>query len=173
MNFSTQIKQSPKTDEWYTPEKAVQIIVPYLSMGGIKKILCPFDKSDSWFVKVLSRSGFNVTYSHVDTGVDFFEIDNLSDYDAVVSNPPYSKRQEVLKHLFDSKVPFAMILNLNGLFDNRKRWQMFKDNDFELLVPMGRIHFFKDDCDGSSPQFQSVYVCSKILPKQIVLDGKV
>lgn len=173
MSFSQQLKQTPKTDEWYTPEIAVQIIVPYLIARNFNKILCPFDKPESWFVKTLTENGFDVTYSHIDTGIDFFRIENLNDYDAIVSNPPYSRRQEVLERLFEAKVPFAMIMNMNGLFDNRKRWEMFRDNEFELLVPMGRIHFFNNDCDGSSPQFQSVYVCSGILPEQIILDGKV
>ena len=36
MNFSTQIKQS-NTDEWYTTEKSVDIIIPYLVGGGTKR----------------------------------------------------------------------------------------------------------------------------------------
>lgn len=166
MNFSTQIKQS-NTDEWFTPDNCVQVIVPYLMGGGFKNILCPFDKEESAFVRVLKAEGFDVTYSHIDTGGDFFEIKNLTDYDAIVSNPPFSKRQAILKKLFESNVPFAMILNFNGLFDSKTRWQLFSQNDFELLVPLGRMHFFNQECAGNSPNFQSVYVCHHILPKQI------
>lgn len=171
-NFSTQIKQS-NTDEWYTPPEAVEIIVPYLQRLKYKKILCPFDKEDSNFVKVLTSKGFEVTYSHIETGTDFFEIENLTDYDAVVSNPPFSKRQKILEKLFEAKVPFAMIMNFNGLFDSKSRWKLFKDNRFGLLVPCGRIHFFNDECKGNSPNFQSIYVCSKMLPKQITFEGSV
>ena len=140
MNYSTQIKQS-NTDEWYTTEESVRMIIPYL-YGRYKKILCPFDKKESNFNKVLSEYGFDVTYSHIDTGTDFFKIDNLKDYDAIVSNPPFSKRQKILERLFESGVPFAMIMNFNGLFDSKARWELFKKNEFELLVPLGRMHFF-------------------------------
>ena len=139
--------------------------------GGYKHILCPFDKQESSFVKVLTEQGFNVTYSHIDTGTDFFEIDNLSDYDAVVSNPPFSKRQQIFQKLFEANIPFALIINFNGLFDAKSRWEMFRNNKFELLIPCGRMHFFNDECTSNSPNFQSIYVCSKMLPKQIVLDG--
>ena len=166
MNFSTQIKQS-NTDEWYTPKECVELIVPYLKRGGYKKILCPFDKEESNFVKVLSDHGFEVQYSHIETGTDFFDIDNLDDFDAVVSNPPFSKRQMILEKLFASKVPFAMILNFNGLFDSKARWHLFKDNPFQLLIPLGRMHFFNDECVGNSPNFQSIYVCKEMLPEQI------
>ena len=166
VNFSTQIKQS-NTDEWYTPKEAVRLITPYLSRGGYRKILCPFDKQESNFVKVLTEEGFEVTYSHIETGTDFFNIRNLKDYDAVVSNPPFSKRQGILKRLFEADVPFAMILNFNGLFDSKTRWKLFKENDFEVLIPLGRIHFFNEGCNGNSPNFQSIYVCKGMLKKQI------
>ena len=166
MNFSTAIKQS-NTDEWYTTREGVELIVPFLVRGGYTKILCPFDKSDSNYVKVLSEHGFDVTFSHIETGTDFFNIENLSEYDAIVSNPPFSKRQAILEKLFASGKPFAMILNFNGLFDSKSRWELFKANDFELIVPKGRLHFFNEDCKGNSPNFQSVYVCKGMTDKQI------
>lgn len=166
MSFSDDIKKS-NTDEWYTPRENVEIILPFLHRGGYRKILCPFDTAESQFVKVLAESGYNVTFSHIKTGGDFFKINNLKDYDAVVSNPPFSKREAILKKLFESEVPFAMILNFNGLFDSKTRWQLFKDNEFELIVPLGRMHFFNEECAGNSPNFQSVYVCKGMTDKQI------
>ena len=61
----------------------------------------------------------------------------------------------------------VVILNFNGLFDSKARWRLFKDNDFELLIPLGRMHFFNDQCKGNSPNFQSVYVCHQMLDHQI------
>jgi len=170
VDFSQQIKQS-KTDEWYTTEDSVDMITPYLVRGGYKSILCPFDKQESNFVKVLSEQGFDVTYSHIETGTDFFDREDLSQYDAIVSNPPFSKRQQIFERLFEVDVPFALIINFNGLFDAKSRWKLFKENEFELLVPCGRMHFFNGECQSNSPNFQSVYVCHKILPQQIVFDG--
>ena len=166
MNFSQQIKQS-NTDEWYTTEESVKLILPSLYRGGYKRILCPFDKPESNFVKVLTEQGFEVTYGHIETGQDFFDIQDFSGFDAVVSNPPFSKRQAILEKLFNAGVPFAMILDFNGLFDSKVRWKLFKDNKFELLIPLGRMRFFNEGCVGKSPHFQSVYVCKDMLPKQI------
>jgi hypothetical protein len=138
--FSQMIKKS-NTDEWYTPIECVKVIVPYLRSRGFKKILCPFDLHESNFVKALTEKGFDVTYGHIETGQDFFDIQDFSEFDAVVSNPPFSKRQAILEKLFNAGVPFAMILNFNGLFDSKVRWKLFKDNQFELLIPLGRMHF--------------------------------
>lgn len=54
MSFSEQIKTS-KTDEYYTPTYAVNVILPYISK--FKHIWCPFDTEDSEFVKVLKAGG--------------------------------------------------------------------------------------------------------------------
>lgn len=143
------------------------MIVPYLTKKHYHKILCPFDKEESNFVQVLRKHGFDVTYSHIETGTDFFQINNLPDYDAIVSNPPYSKRHEVLETLYRNKVPFAILLNYNGLFDNRRRWELFRENGVEMIIPCGRINFFSNTCSGKSPMSQSVYVCKGILDKQI------
>lgn len=181
VTFSQAIKKS-NTDEWYTTEGGVEIIIPFLRINGYKKILCPFDTDQSNYVKVLKRNGFEVTNSHIKTGVDFFELMDLDKYDAVVSNPPFSKREKILEKLFKSKVPFALIINFNGLFDSKKRWELFKNNKFELIVPEGRLHFFNEECAGNSPNFQSIYVCSgmckhqiefvKQEPDQIVMDWR-
>ena len=140
---------------------------PISHRGGYHKILCPFDKEESEYVKVLRKHGFEVTYSHIETGTDFFDIDNLADYDAIVSNPPFSKRDAIFEKLFNSGVPFAMVMNMNGLFDSKRRWHMFHDNDFELIVPRGRIHFFNETCNGNSPNFTSIYICHRMAKKQI------
>lgn len=170
--FSLRNKTS-NTDEWYTPREAVEIIEPFLRANGFKKILCPFDKAKSEFVKVLSEGGYKVTYSHIEDGTDFFTRNDLKEFDAIVSNPPFSKKEEILKRLFDQAVPFAMLMCFNGIFDSKKKWELFKGNDFELLVPCGRIRFFNESCDGRFPNFQSVYVCNKVLDRQIVFEGTV
>lgn len=167
--FSEQIKGIQTNDEWYTEDSTVRMIVPYLREKGYKRILCPFDKAWSAFVRVLGDE-FDVTYSHIEDGVDFFDIDLWGGYDAVVSNPPYSKRDAVYAKLFKSGVPFAMLGNFNGLFDNKTRWEMFRDNEFELMIPLGRLHFFRSDGTYNSPNFQTIWICRGMLDRQIVFD---
>lgn len=36
MNFSQQVKQSVNGDEYYTPQNAVDMIVPYILGGGVQ-----------------------------------------------------------------------------------------------------------------------------------------
>ena len=168
MKFSEQIKTS-KTDEYYTPDYAVKIILPYLKNRGFKHVWCPFDKEHSEFVKILKEEGFNVTFGHIETGQDFFSYKQPpTDVDCVVSNPPFSKRNAIFETLFSFCLPFAVIMNFNGLFDAKARYELFKNNKFELLIPKGRMCFYDENMEvKNSPNFQSVYVCSGILDNQV------
>lgn len=91
----------------------------------------------------------------------------------IVSNPPYSLKTEVFKRLFELNKPFAMLVGFVGIFENMKRYKIFSENEFEILVFNRRISFMKDydigEC-STQPPFSSYYVCSKLLPKQIIFE---
>lgn len=166
MNFSQQIKTS-KSDEYYTPKYAVEIILPYLEK--FEHIWCPFDKEHSEFVKALQKRGKKVTFGHIETGQDFFDYDKAPEgVNCVVSNPHFSKRDAIFRRMYELGLPFALIMNINGLFDSKSRFELFRNNNFELLIPKGRMRFFDETMKvKNNPNFQSIYVCNGILPKTI------
>ena len=61
-----------KNDEYRTPAYAVYPILKRLKKNA--SIWCPFDKSDSQYVKVFQGHGFHVVYGHIQTGQDFFDV---------------------------------------------------------------------------------------------------
>jgi len=160
-----------KNDEFYTPQYAIYPILKYLKPNSV--IWCPFDTKDSNFVKILKQKGHKVIYSHIKEGVDFFNYVPRFQYDYIISNPPYSLKTEVLEKLFLFNKPFAMLVGVVGLFESQKRFNMFKNNVFEVLYLNRRVSFMKsfdsNKCE-LNPPFSSVYLCSKILPKQICFE---
>ena len=156
-------------DEFYTPVYAVKPILKYLKNNST--IWCPFDTSESNFVKLLKKEGHNVINTHIEEGKDFFENDINCDY--IISNPPYSMKTEVLKRLFELKKPFAMLVGVVGIFESQKRFEMFRDNKFEIMYMNRRVSYFKsfeDQKPSLNPPFSSVYICSNILPEKIVFE---
>lgn len=161
-----------KNDEFYTPYYAVKPILKYLDKGAT--IWCPFDTQDSQFVKSLQTEGYDVIATHIEDGYDFFEYEpNRDSYDYIVSNPPYSLKTEVLEKLFKMNKPFAMLVGVVGLFESQRRFEMFRDNDWEIMYLNRRVSFMKDFTSGKTalnPPFSSVYITHDILPKQVVFE---
>lgn len=157
-------------DEFYTPEYAINPITKYIKPHST--IWCPFDNEKSLFVKKFEKLGHRVIYTHIDNGDDFFDID-IPKCDYIISNPPYSKKGEVLNRLFDIKKPFAMLVGVVGLFESQKRFDMFKNHDFEIMYMNRRISYFKnfeEQKPSLNPPFSSVYICKGMLPKQIIFE---
>lgn len=154
-----------KNDEYFTPSYAVYPIMHRLKAGAT--IWCPFDTAESEYVKVFSRHGFHVIYGHIHTGQDFFQVE-VPECDYIVSNPPYSLKNDVLKRLYEIGKPFAMLINFQGIFDSHNRFQMFKDNRVEMLWLSPRVNYMAER--GETLQrvpFQSGYLCSGICESQL------
>ena len=156
-------------DEFYTPLYAITPLLKYIRPQS--KIWCPFDTSDSLFIKTFAEHGHVVVPTHLSTGQDFF--DTNIDCDYIISNPPYSLKAEVFNRLFELGKPFAMLVGVVGLFESKKRFEMFKNNSFEVMYFDKRISYFKsydDQKPSLNPPFSSVYICSGMLPTQIVFE---
>ena len=87
---------SGNNDECYTPDYAVKPILKYIPEGSI--VWCPFDTEESNFVIELSKT-HNVVYSHIDYGQDFYDYQPNVDWDILISNPPFTKKDKYLKEL--------------------------------------------------------------------------
>jgi hypothetical protein len=162
-------KKSSGCDEWFTPKYAVIPILKYIPKSS--KIWCPFDTDKSLFVQTMIEEGYDVVYTHIDTGNDFFNTE-VPNCDYIVSNPPYSIRNKILERLFEIDKPFAMLMNSNGLFDSRIRWNLFKNNEFGLIYLNKRVNYIKEygKLEKSSPPFQSVYITHGIINEKIVFE---
>lgn len=157
-------------DEFYTPKYAITPLLKYIPKGST--IWCPFDTEESLYVKIFKEEGYNVIHSHIFSGDDFFTME-VPQCDYIISNPPYSLKTQVFERLFDINKPFAMLVGVVGLFESRNRFNMFKDNNFEIMYFDKRISYYKNYGDikpALNPPFSSVYLCRDLLPKTILFE---
>lgn len=158
-----------KQDEYYTPAYAVDPILKYVPYGAV--VWCPFDTEDSLFVQMLRDKGCHVVATHIWNQQDFFTLEMDCEY--IISNPPYSLKNEVFGHLFNIGKPFAMLVGVVGLFESQKRFDLFKNNRFEIMYLNRRVSYFEDYADAKpklNPPFSSVYLTSKMLPDKIMFE---
>ena len=83
------------------------------------------------------------------------------------------EKQKLKEWREKTKLYFAMLVGVVGLFESQLRFKMFKNNDFEIMYLDKRIAYFKDYSEQKpslNPPFSSVYLCSDILPKQIIFE---
>lgn len=162
-----------ESDECLTPRYAVLPIVKYLKIKGYNNILCPFDKQDSWYVRVLQSNGFNVKYSHIETKNFFtYTTEEIKDIDCIVSNPPYSIKTQVVKRLYELGKPFMMLLPQNCL-QSKERTRYFIKYGLEYLGFDSRICFYTNNDLSkirTGNHFASGYFCWKVLPEKLIFE---
>ena len=139
-----------KNDEYYTPKYAVNILEPYLKKEW-KNIWCPFDKEWSNYVVILKSLGYNVNYTHIDEGQDFLTYKPDFDFDVIISNPPFSIKNQVISKCYEYGKPFCLLLPYT-MFFAKSSIQIVKDN-IQFLMIDDRISF-----NGERANFNSWYI---------------
>ena len=151
-------------NEYFTPRVLVKPIVKYVQPSST--IWCPFDTEHSEFVKILRECGHKVIPTHIWHGQDFFEYEPDEHYDYIISNPPFTRKLDVLKRLYELGTPFAMIMGLPILnYNEINNFYFNLDEDLQLLIVDKKVSF-----DGNTSSFNNSYFCHKMLPKAIVFE---
>ena len=152
-------------DSWETPKSAVKLILPYVLK--FKTIWCPFDTEDSSFVRTFKENNINTINSHISDGKDFFTFEP-SNYDIIVSNPPFSRIDPIIKRLHNLNKPYAIIVPLYAIAGSTK-FDYIKDSA-QILIPENRIQYINPDTKETVPavSFASCYLCKDILPERLI-----
>lgn len=156
-------------DEQYTPRKTVELLLSYIQHWKDKIIWCPCDKEDSEFVKVLKENGFNIVYSHIDYGQDFFTY-TPEQFDAILTNPPYKNKRLFMERAESFNKPWCMLLPINIISDAVLN-DLFGDmSELTILVPKKRTKFFNKTTGeiGKSPTFKACYIGRNFFTKQLI-----
>ncbi len=164
-------KTDKASDEVFTPAYAVEPLVKYLKAFKSNAVVwCPFGQEWSEYVKIFKKNGFKVLHSHIDDGKNFFYYEPDAAYDVIISNPPFSQKDSVLKRLFELGKPYAMLLPIPVL-QGQTRFPYMRD--IQYLGFDKRINYYKDKemrrtQDGVS--FGSCYICRNFLPKDLIIE---
>lgn len=121
-------------------------------------------------IKVSGGGGYRVVRSHINDGQDFFTYEP-DEYDVIVSNPPFSMKDQVLKRLYELNKPFAILLPLNSL-QGQTRYKYFK-NGIQMLSFDKRVgyHNMKNmDVPVEGTPFATAYFCRDVLPKDLIVE---
>ena len=158
-----------ESDECMTPFYACEPLLKYIPKDWT--IWCPCDEKWSAYYNIFKENGYNVIRSSIKEGQDFFEYEPYEHYDCIITNPPFSKKDKILKRLDELGKPFAILLPMNSL-QGQSRYEVFKKG-IQLLAFDKRIGFhtrgnMQTTAEGN--HFASAYFCRGILPKDLILE---
>ena len=159
--------RSSAGDEVYTPFYAVEPLTEFLPKDKI--IWCPFDEEWSAFYRYFRENHYPVIRSSLSNAQDFFRYEPEK-WDILVSNPPFSKKDDVLKRAFSFGKPFALLLPVNSI-QGKARFKIF-NNDIQMLVFDSRIDYHTPENMESTIRgnpFGSAYFCRNLLPTKLEL----
>lgn len=150
---------SIRGDEYWTMEKDVRSIADNLIDG--LKIWCPFNDTSSNFSKVLRECGYEV----VTTDTDFFCTDIPDGCNAIVSNPPFSRKKEVLERCRELGIRFALILPFLHLNDGTPL-----DYGEQVMLFRKRMHFIMPDIgELNKPRTNCFVLSNGLLQKDFTI----
>lgn len=158
------VSKEGKGDEYYTPRYVVEILLPHLAeRDDIKTIWCPCDKESSEYVKVFRDAGYKVISSHIDEGKDFLEYEPNEDYDAIITNPPFSIKNQIVQRCVDLGKPWALLLSATSVQSASLIKILAQCNDINFIMFDKRISY-----SGDRPPFPSWYFSDGIVSKNRV-----
>lgn len=154
-------------DEVYTPFYAVEPLLEFIPKD--KTIWCPFDEQWSAFYRLFTEKGFKVVRSSLSEGQDFFKY-QPENWGILISNPPFSKKNEVLKRAYEFGKPFALLLPVNSI-QGKARYGIFQ-NEIQMLCFDARVDYHTQknmNCTTKGNHFGSAYFCRNLLPTKLEL----
>ena len=162
-------------DDFQTPKEALYPLIPFLKKDWLIWE-CACGKGN--LVEGLKELGFDCFGTDINQGreIDFVQwvddcIPDKVSFDCIITNPPFSLKQEFIEKCYELKKPFALLLPLTT-FETLKRQKLFRDNGIQVIFFDKRIKFETPSGrsgKSSSPWFATAWFTWGLnLPKDLM-----
>lgn len=147
-------------DDFQTEDYGTDVLAPYLPPGCH---VWECAAGQGRMAARLEHHGFRVTQSDIKTGTDF--LDRLSfapsprKWDVVVTNPPYSIKDDFLRRCLEAPQPFALLLPVTaiGEIERGRMWRQY--GGIDVILPRRRILFTTPSGKSGGGWFFTAWFC--------------
>lgn len=152
-------------DDFQTPPEALEPLYPYLKKGSL---IWEYAEGKGNLTKALNEHDYDVFHSDILSGTDFLTTTMAdSDWDYIITNPPFSLKQQFLERAYSLGRPFAFLLPLTT-FETAKRQALFEKHGVQVIFFDKRINFEKPGMDKSGSWFATAWFTWGLnLPKDL------
>ncbi|MCC6837381.1 MAG: class I SAM-dependent methyltransferase [Bacteroidia bacterium] len=139
-------------DDFQTPPSALEPLFKFLKPHW-KIWDCASGKGN--LTRALKKKDYKVISTDILSGRDFLKYEP-KEYDCIITNPPFSLKQEFLQRAYCLGKPFAFLLPLTTL-ESAKRQFLFRCCGLELILFDHRINFETPDGEGEGSWFATAW----------------
>ena len=107
-----------------------------------------------------------------DGNLDFYT-DFPIQAELIVSNPPFTNKEQLMKRLYELDLPFMLIFPIHSL--RIRCVKKYFGNKLQIILPKKRIHFAQFNGEDNQliakkqPSFDCIYICYEMnLPSDLV-----
>jgi hypothetical protein len=152
-----------KSDEYYTPQHAFELIRRYLPPPPLTVWECAWGTGQ--LAEWIRAAGYSVVGG---PGEDFLATAPPR-FDVIVTNPPYSggNKDKFLERAYSLQRPFALLLPVEALGGGQRN-ELFRKNGISVVLPSKRIHFDMPHSTSGHCAFNTGWFCWRLdLPGQL------
>lgn len=150
-----------RPDNFQTPPEALNILLPFIKKEWLIWE-CAWGQGKLY--NQLKKEGYNV----VGSDIEFNFLENYKECDCIITNPPYSLKDQFIRRCYELKKPFALLMPLTAL-EGKKRQACYKEHGLQLIIPSKRINFETPSGKGKGSWFMTAwYTWGLNLPKDIL-----
>lgn len=162
-------KKELKCDNYETPDNALDCLLPYIPRPYKYTIVwdcaCGNGRIVDFFSKWFLTFGTDINGIVPINFLDETKWD--TDFDVIVTNPPFSLKTEFVQRAAEYDKPFAFLMNITAL-ESAKRHTIYQRCNMQLLLPDKRINYIRDGKQTKSAWFYSAWFLFRFdLPRDI------
>lgn len=149
-------RQEDVAEDYLTPMGAIDVLQEHLLWFGSKRVI--WEPCDPDGTSNITKQFRKIGHTVVATGLP--EVDFLQQRKppkgtkCIVTNPPYSLKDEFLETCFSFGIPFCLLLPITAL-EGVRRGAMFRERGIQVLILDRRVQFIP----GKSVYFNTSWFC--------------
>ncbi len=149
-----------RPDNFQTPSWPVEKLMDYLSQVPF---FAPHKDDKAWdpccgkgsIVSTLRDMGYDA-YGSDKEELDFLTGTNTNEFDYIITNPPYSIKDQFLARCYELGKPFALLMPLTA-FEGVKRQALYREHGIQVLFLPRRVNFVTPSGKGKGSHFATAW----------------
>jgi len=150
------IMQMGHSNDFQTPIWTLKPLIPFIPDGIVWEPACGkgnLVKGLSYYIETIGTD--------ILTGNDFLLVDIPDGVTSIITNPPYTLKNQFLKRCYKLNLPFALLLPLTTL-ETVSRQSLFREYGVEIILLPRRVAFETPSGEGAGSWFATAWFTWKL-----------